>query len=173
MNDERRGMNEDELPVFFSLIGQGIWYLQHVENALNTFLTVKGDIKEIRSVSEDEGEKILSKHRRNTLGTSMRIAKEKDVLSKELVSALNTFKEERDWLVHRSMNENGDDLYLNKDRQALFERLDDFAEQARILQKMIAKELEDYVVGKGVSREWIHRRAIRDINRKKGGGLNR
>ena len=169
MSDERRGMNEDELPVFFSLIGQGIWYLQHVENALNTFLTVKGDIKEIRSVSEDEGEKMLSKHRRNTLGTSMRIAKEKDILSSELMFALNTFKEERDWLVHRSMNENGDDLYLNKDRQALFERLDDFAEQARSLQKMIAKELEDYVVGKGVSREWIHRRAIRDINRKKGG----
>jgi hypothetical protein len=161
-------MNGNELPVFFSLVGQGIWYLQHVEHALNTFLTVKGDIKEIRSVSEEEGEKILSKHRRNTLGTSMRIAKEKGVLSKELMSALNVFKEERDWLVHRSMNENGDDLYLNKDRQALFERLEEFAEQAKGLQKMIAKELEDYVVGKGVSREWIQRCAILDINRKKG-----
>lgn len=168
MDDERRGMSEDELSLFFSLIGQGIWYLQHVENALNTFLTVKGDIKEIRSVSKDEGEKMLSKHRRNTLGTSMRIAKEKNVLGEELMSALNTFKEERDWLVHRSMNGNGDDLYLNKDRQALFERLDEFVEQARGLQKMIAKELEDYVVGKGVSREWIRRRAILDINRKKG-----
>ena len=64
----------------------------------------------------------------------MRIAKGKGVLSEELMSALIAFKEERDWLVHRSMNENGDDLYLNEDRQALFERLEEFAEQAKDLQ---------------------------------------
>ena len=64
---------------------------------------------------------------------------------------LETFKVERDWLVHRSMDENGDDLYLNSDRSKLLRRLSKFSEDARRLQGLIAQELEDFVVSKGVS----------------------
>lgn len=170
MTDQRRQINEQELPVFFGLIGQGIWYLQHVESALTTCLTVMGDIKEVGTVGRQEAEKILARHQRNTLGTSLRLAEEKGVLTQRLMVALREFKKERDWLVHRSMNENGDDLYLNSSRQAIFQRLERFSEQARTLQKLIAQELEDYVVGKGVSKRWIHARAIQDINAKKGNG---
>lgn len=169
MGNERRSINEDELRVFFALIGQGIWYLQHVESALATCIAVKGEIKEIGSVSQIDGNKILAKHRRNTLGTSIRIAKERGILSDELMRALGVFKEERDWLVHKSMNENGDDLYLGGARHALLTRFEEFSDHARHLQKLIAKELEDYVVSKGISRDWIHRRAMQDINQKQGG----
>jgi len=168
MSDDRRQIDEQELPVFFGLIGQGIFYLQHVENALTTCLVLKGEIKELGSVSEEQAETILAKHRKNTLGTSLRLAEEKEVLSKDLMLALREFKDERDWLVHRSMHENGDDLYLNSSRQAILERLERFSEQARNLQRLIAKELEDYVVGKGASRQWIHQRAIQDISKKRG-----
>ncbi|MHB1116480.1 hypothetical protein [Sideroxydans sp.] len=168
MNQERRLINEDELQVFFMGIGAGIWHLQHVENALNTFITLKVEIKEPGSVAPEAGEAILAKHRRNTLGTSIRIAKEKEVLSAELLVALEKFKDERDWLVHRSMNQNADDLYINTRRNELIDRLHKFVNEATQLQKLIAKELEDFVVGKGVSREWIQKKAISDIREKQG-----
>lgn len=81
---------------------------------------------------------------------------------------LEAFKTERDWLVHRSLYENGDDLYLNSDRHMLLERLNKFSEDVKRLQRLIAEELEDFVVSKGVSRKWIHQQAMSDVNRYKG-----
>jgi hypothetical protein len=168
MKIDRRQITEDELQILFYLIGSGIWYLQHVEDALSTYITVKAEIKEAGSVSAETAEKLLSKHRRSTLGTSIRIEKERQVLNQELLTMLEAFKVERDWLVHRSLHENGDDLYLDDDRPRLFHRLTQFSEDAKILQKLIAKDLEDFVVSKGVSRTSIHQRAISDLNIAKG-----
>lgn len=167
MSNDRRQINAEELQVFFKLIGSGIWYLQHVEDALSTYITVKADIKERGGTSAENAERLLSKHRRNTLGTSIRIAKDRQVLDPELLAMLEAFKVERDWLVHRSMDENGDDLFLNSDRLRLLLRLNKFSEDAKRLQRLIAEELEDFVVSKGVSREWIHQKAISDVNRDK------
>ncbi len=81
---------------------------------------------------------------------------------------LEAFKIERDWLVHRSLHENGDDLYLNSERRKLLERLNKFTEDAKRLQRLIGEELEDFVVSKGVSRELIHQKTMSDVNRNKG-----
>lgn len=167
MND-RREINDDELDVLFSLIGQSIWYLQNVEDALNTCITIKGEIKTIGSVDEKEAEKILTKHRRNTLGTSLRIATEKDILSKELLAVLYKFRDERDWLVHRSVHQNSDDLYLNSKRCTLILRIRKFTDDALVLQKLISKEIENFVVSQGVTKEWIYNHANETIRKKRG-----
>lgn len=168
MSNNRRQINEEELQVFFKLIGSGIWYLQHVEDALSTYITVKAEIRERGSTSADNAKQLLSRHRRNTLGTSVRFARDRQVLDPELLTMLEAFKIERDWLVRRSLHENGDDLYLNSDRRRLLERLIKFSEDAKRLQRLIAEELEDFVVSKGVSREWIHQKTMTDVNRDKG-----
>lgn len=168
MHSPRRSITEDELSIFFSLIGQGIWYLQHVENALATCITVKGEIKELGQANQQQADQILAKHRRNTFGTSLKIAEEKKILSDQLMVALQDFKKERDWLVHRSMNENGDNLYTDDGIYSVLIRLNTFLETAKSLQKLVAKELEDFVVSKGVSRNWIYERANQEIRTKRG-----
>lgn len=168
MSNERRQINAEELLVFFKLIGSGIWHLQHVEDALSTYITVKAEIKDRGGTSAENAKLLLSKHRRNTLGTSIRFAKDRQLLDPELLTMLEAFKLERDWLVHRSLHENGDDLYLNSERRRLLERLNKFSEDAKRLQRLIAEELEDFVVSKGVSREWIHQKTMSDVNRLKG-----
>jgi hypothetical protein len=168
MSNKRRQINAEELLVFFKLIGSGIWYLQHVEDALSTYITVKAEIKDRGVTSAENAKFLLSKHRRNTLGTSIRFAKDRQVLDPELLTMLEAFKIERDWLVHRSLHENGDDLYLNSERRKLLERLNKFSEDAKRLQRLIAEELEEFVVSKGVSREWIHQKTMSDVNRNKG-----
>ena len=168
MSNKQRQINAEELLVFFKLIGSGIWYLQHVEDALSTYITVKAEIKDRGGTSAENAKFLLSKHRRNTLGTSIRFAKDRQVLDPELLTMLEAFKIERDWLVHRSLHENGDDLYLNSERRKLLERLNKFTEDAKRLQRLIGEELEDFVVSKGVSRELIHQKTMSDVNRNKG-----
>lgn len=102
-----------------------------------------------------QAEAVLAKHRSHTLGISLRIAREGQVLSPSLQDRLEKFKEERDWLVHRSLQESGDDLYIDERRSLILKRLAGFSEEAVILQRLIYAEVEQFVVAQGVSREWI------------------
>jgi len=165
---ERRQINAEELNVLFKVIGAGIWHLQNVEDALHTYITVKRDVKTRGAMAAEEAEAILLKHRTRTLGVSTKISRDALVLSPSLQERLERFKEERDWLVHRCVNQHRADLYENKKRYELIRRIESFTEEARAIQKLIGKELEDYVVAQGVNRDWIHRYAENQINKLKG-----
>jgi hypothetical protein len=93
----RRQVNAEELNTLFNLIGQGIWYLQMMEDALHTTITVKHDVKTPGAIPQNEAKSLLAQHRRKTLGQSL-------ILSPNLQKSLEEFKEERDWLVHRSVS---------------------------------------------------------------------
>jgi hypothetical protein len=157
----RREINSEELQVLFTSIGEGIWHLQNVEDALNTYIAVKRDIKVRASMPADQAKAILTKHRKNTLGASLRISREAAVLSPPLQKVLEEFKEERNWLVHRLVYGHREDLYVDDTRFELVGRLKKFSENAILIQKLIAKELEDYVVAQGISRDRVYRDAER------------
>jgi hypothetical protein len=164
----RRQINAEELNVLFTLIGEGIWHLQYLEDALHTYITVKRDVKVRGSMPPEQAEAILKKHRARTLGVSSRISREAQILSPSLQEMLDNFKEERDWLVHRCVHQHREDLYINDKRNELIRRIKRFSEEAKKIQKLIAKELEDYVVAQDVSRELINRTGYENINKLKG-----
>jgi hypothetical protein len=164
----RRQINAEELNALFASIGEGIWHLQNVEDALHTYITIKRDIKLRGSVTPDVAEMMLAKHRKKTLGASLRIAQESKVLTDTLQTALEKFKEERDWLVHRSVHEKRGDLYVDEDRRALMERIGKFTVQAKELQKAITAEMKVFGVSQGIKREWIEQEAQRRITRLTG-----
>jgi len=165
---ERRQINAEELNVLFTLIGSGIWHLQNVEDALHTYITIKRDVKVRGAMAAEQVEAILLKHRTRTLGISAKISREAQVLSPSLQERLEAFKEERDWLVHRCVHQHREDLYMDEKRNELMRRMEGFTEEARTIQKLIAKELEDYVVSQGASRDWIYRHAEDQINKLSG-----
>lgn len=164
----RRQINEEELQLLYSSIGAGIWHLQNLEDALHTCITVKRDIKVRGSVSPNKANEILLGHRKKTLGQSLKIARDAHVLSPDLQKRLDTFKEERDWLVHRSVHQNGHDLYTEDKRFALILRIRRFSDEALLLQKLIAKELEDFVVSQGLSQAQIKHLAEERLRKLKG-----
>lgn len=143
----RRQINTDELHALYMLIGKGIWHLQDVEDALHTCITIKRDIKVRGSVAAVQAKAILSKHRTNTLGSSLRISRKAQVLSSSLQERLERFKEERDWLVHRLVHQDGENLYAYEKRFSLMARIKAFSEEALVLQKLIAAELEEFCGG--------------------------
>ncbi len=164
----RRQISAEELEFLFVLIGRGIWHLQYVEDALHNTVTLKGEVKIRGSITQDQAEALLAKVRRKTLGQSLKISRESQLLNELLQTRLEKFLEERNWLVHRSVNQNGDDLYVDEARVALFSRIELFSEEAKALQKLIVSELEAFVVSQGVSQERVLEEAIEKIRKRRG-----
>lgn len=149
----RRQIYPEELETLYHSIGKCIWHIQYVEDALHTLLTLKVELKTPGSMPEEKAYELLKKHRRATLGTALRIAKENTSLPQELFVRLSSLKEERDWLVHRSQHQDGDNLYTDTGRQATFQRLDTLQEEAISLQSAIAEQIHIYAESHGVSSE--------------------
>ncbi len=164
----RRQINADELETLYRLIGKAIWHLQHVEDALCNAITIKHEIKTRGSMPAAQAEAILAKHRGNTLGTSLRISREARIFPKTLQARLDKFKEERDWLIHRSLHQNGADLYKDDKRLAVIERVELFSEEALALQKAVAADLEKFGEKQGISRKWVLAHALQQIKKLRG-----
>lgn len=164
----RRSINAEELHTLFALIGKGIWHQQTVEDALHTTITLKRDVKTPGSITEEEAKTFLAQHRRKTLGQSLGVSRQAQVLSADLQKRLEHFKEERNWLVHRSVYQNGDDLYDGETRVALISRIQNFSEEANALQRLIYSELEAFCVSQGISREKIGQEAAEAIRKLRG-----
>ena len=100
---------------------------------------------------------------RDSIGTALRIARKAQILSPSLLDRLDKFKEERNWLVHRSLYRNGDDLYNDQKRYQVLNRLEAFSKEASCLRRLISDELIEFVERQGVSREWIENHAAHQI----------
>jgi len=83
------------------------------------------------------------------------------------LSQFDGFNRERNWLVHRSIRKNRDDLYNRIKREETFRRLENFGQQAINLHRSIAHELKDFVISCGVSKEDIENEIL-GIAKEKG-----
>ncbi|MCQ4251780.1 hypothetical protein NA644_20950 [Pseudomonas stutzeri] len=159
----RRQMHPEELEILYRYIGKCIWHIQYVEDALHTLLTLKIEIKTPGAVPEDKAYELLKKHRRATLGTALRTAKENNSLPQGLFSRLSNLKEERDWLVHRSQHQDADTLYTDVGRQTVFQRLEALQAEAVSLQPAIAEQIRLFVESHGVNSEKAKQIAEQEI----------
>lgn len=48
----RRQINSDELHYLYTKLGQAVWHLQYVEDALVPFIIIKGVAKKINSIKK-------------------------------------------------------------------------------------------------------------------------
>lgn len=128
-----------------------MWHLQYIEDALHTYLTMKIDIRRPGAVSESEARELLAKQRHATLGTALRTAQKNEVLPATLLKRLAHLKEERDWLVHRSLVQNGASLYTDVGRNATFQRLDAFVEEAISIHRALMAEVTSFTESHGLS----------------------
>lgn len=159
----RRQISEDELALLYHEIGACIWNMQYLEDVLHTFLTLKVELKKPGMVSATETMDLLAKHRRATLGTSLKTAETKSALPQELIDQLKSLKEERDWLVHRSMHQDGKNLYTDSGRHIFFTRLSVIQDEVSRLKAELLKECIDFCSGHGISSEEASSLAAKQI----------
>ena len=155
--EQRRPPFADEVGALYALIGQAVWHLQHLEDALSTAIAIKMDLKEaaLGSVPPDRASDILAKRRRPTLGVAVGLAREKSIFDEQLQQRLEEFLEERNWLVHRLVHQNSGDMNVSGRRELLLSRVDNIAIEARRLQGVIGDDLMAFVVAKGAKEKAI------------------
>lgn len=164
----RRQMNSEELEALYSAVGKCIWHIQYLEDVLHTYLAMKVDLQGQAPVSADKAYEILAKHRRANLGTALGIAERNNVLPSTLLADLRKLKEERDWLVHRSMHQDGENLYTDEGRAKVFQRLECLKLNSISIKKSIMIEAERFCENKGISSEKADALAEQQLQRRRG-----
>ena len=164
----RRQINSDELNYLYTKLGQAVWHLQYVEDALVPLILIKGVAKKINSIERNVALDHEGKLRKLTLGKLIGKAQELDALNETLLNRLRNFNNERKWLVHNSIFESGNDLYTFDGRNQLFQRIECFIVEAQLLHKYIGEDIIEYSVGLGIPREKIYGIATNKIKKLKG-----
>lgn len=164
----RRRIAPDELSYLFQRIGKAVWHLQYVEEALSYFYFIKGILVEPYSMPEEDAEKTLKKTQKETLGSLLSVIERKNLIRDLLLTDLKHLNNERRWLIHKALIENGDDLYTDSGRSRVFDRVENFIREAVRLQKQVSSETTKYCVSKGLSEAWINSTAKNEIKKLKG-----
>ena len=164
----RRLMNSEELEALYSAVGKCIWNIQYLEDGLHTYFAMKVDLHVEAPLSEDKAYEILSKHRRANLGTALGTAERNNVLPSALLADLRTLKEERDWLVHRSMHQDGEKLYTDEGRTMVFRRLEGLMLNSISLKKGLMLEVDKFCESRGISPAKAAALAEKQLKRRRG-----
>ena len=156
----RQQTNAEQLAEFYRHIGAAIWHVQYLEDVLVNFLTMK-IIHERRCVGDTIGDRqeLLADKRRMTVGPLIESCGKRKIIRPEHSPRFKSFRLERHWLAHRSLVENGDDLYPTSTRNAVFGRIAAIQEKAISLRKIVAQDLEVWAAAHGVDLETAQRQA--------------
>jgi len=150
---------EEDIEKLFNIMGQGLWYLQHLENAVSTFTALKilqRKKEKGTKVTEQLGERVLLKQKVQTLGPLISSAKREKTIPVALAQRFDKFLKERNWLIHNSVNTDYLALRSQNNKQELFKRIDAFAEEAIELKKEIYFLLEEWYTEEGYDIEYAY-----------------
>lgn len=137
----------------FSLIGECIWRLQYVEDALHMSIVMKSFIVTPGDKSEQESRGELQRMKKMTLGRAVKNAEDKGTLPQALLVRFKPFLDARNWLVHNSVDQHGAELYSAAGREIAAKRLQVFIAEARALQKLVMHDIATYAQSRGVDVE--------------------
>ncbi len=130
----------------YCIIGEAVCAVQHVEDALSHSIVIKGTKTRLRSEADNH----LKKYHKYTLGTAIKVAKQKSLYPQSLLIELREFLEERNWLIHKSITEARKKWDDNIFRDELLSRIKDITTQAHFLQQLIEEDLIAFAENEGV-----------------------
>jgi hypothetical protein len=96
-----------------------------------------------------QAEGILERYRTYTLGKAINLAKSKSLFSSSIQLELNGFLVERNWLVHKSIAHNRDDLTVVSKRNSLIQRVKQITDRAMAIIHLLEEDLMNYCTSKG------------------------
>ena len=138
--------NERE-KALFTLVGEAVCKIQLLEDAVNHIIAIKNP----RAIKRGDANRILEKQRRNnTFGDAMKIIEKKKFLKEDLQNDLAKFKNERNWLIHKSMPYHIDELYVEEGCLNLFNRIKNISDTAVDLQYAVEAEMMEWCIEKGM-----------------------
>jgi hypothetical protein len=118
---------------------------QIVEQALSHSITLKMNPNETK-----EGADVLLKRNQSyTLGQAIKIAIKEKLYNLSLQDKLNTFLQQRNWLVHKVICGNEEDFNSGNINEELFQKIKSISDNAETIQNAIEYDLIDFCSSKG------------------------
>lgn len=143
---------EDDVKHLYDVLGQALWYLQHLERALTIFNTLKilqhKIDKEIK-ITQLMGQKVLDGQRKQTLGPLIGIAKREKTIPQQILNRFDDFLTERNWLIHKCVIDEYLSLRNVNAKEKLYARIKRFIDESIELQKEVANLIESSYVSSG------------------------
>lgn len=136
--------NENEITLY-CFIGEAIWKIQMVEQALSCSITLKMN----PAATKEQADKVLKQHQSYTLGTAVNIASKEKLFDSSLQNELYTFLDQRNWLVHKAMAESHHDKNWEDKKKELFHKIKSISDKAESLQRQIEYDMIDFCSSKG------------------------
>ncbi|HVY52945.1 MAG TPA: hypothetical protein VHA13_00310 [Gammaproteobacteria bacterium] len=129
----------------YCLIGEAVCTVQLLEDALSTSITLKKEVKKPGTIPLEVANQLREKYRSYTLGNVINLIRNENLFSESLQESLKNFVLERNWLIHKSIqNENEALSESNK------QRIKSTSDMARALLESVETDLIQYSSSVGV-----------------------
>lgn len=143
-NVKRIPANTSEITLY-CFLGEALLKIQMLEQALSYSITIKMNPDETREKADES----LKKQQRYTLGQAIRIALEKKLFNTAIQDELNSFLEQRNWLVHSVLIGNEEDFNAGNIKEELFQKIKSISDKAESIQRVIEYDMIDFCSSKG------------------------
>lgn len=148
--------SQDEINLYI-IVGEALCMTQHLEDCLSHSIIIKS---KPRNISRMQADGILEKYRTYTLGKAINLATKNSLFSDSIQQELQDFLSDRNWLVHKSIAHNRDDLAMSSKRNELIQRVKHITNRAMTIIHLLEEDLMDYCNSKGADMSKV-REAIR------------
>ena len=149
INNKIKPANQGIVSLYY-FIGDAIFMIQDLEGALGTSITLKLDVKYPGRISKQEADDFKKKNYGLTFGDAIEKAKKNSLYSDALYNDLKALKGERNWLIHKLLHDNLDDLNEASTRERLFNRIRAISNKAKILTRIVVEDSIEFSESKGV-----------------------
>lgn len=143
------------LSTLMQAVGFAVWQLQELETTAITFAVIR--LRASRGMGEVAGRALLEKGERRTLGHVLQELRARGLIDGAVDEDLRDVLDQRNWLVHRARRETRGVLTDDSRLSDLLARLDSLADRTLALQKVLASEIDAYVLSSGVKKKTVER----------------
>lgn len=137
----------------YCFLGEAIVKTQLAEQALSHSITLKMNPGE----TKEKADQFLKENQSYTFGHAIKIAIKEKLYSSSLQDSLNDFLKLRNWLVHKVVSGNEDDLNTGNVKQELFQKIKSISDNAESIQRLIEYDLIEFCSSQGKNMSEIHK----------------
>lgn len=147
----------DRLAAIAERIGIALWQLQELESGAAHYLALK--TKATRGMGQAAGDELIAKALGCPFGVTPRDIAGASLFEPSLQTRFDALLAERNWLVHKSLASSRSAVQADAPASALIARINAIAEESLALLRVVGAMVEAFVVGSGVSPEYIDKQA--------------
>jgi len=136
--------NDNEITLY-CYVGEAIWKIQAVEQALSCSITLKMN----PAATKEQADKVLKQHQSYPLGRAVNIARNEKLYESSLQDELYKFLDQRNWLVHKAMAESHHDKNWENEKEDLFKKIKSISDKAESIKRKIEYDMINFCSSKG------------------------